>query len=96
LTAFFNLLTSCLLGWLLTVYSEGLISKESRRDDTVGAMFGDLVGGLVASCCGCGGCVVFQSVGVVVVVVVVVVECPTLVAPEVQSWICRIGSVLQW
>ena len=86
--AFFNLLTSCLLGWLLTVYSEGLISKESRRDDTVGAMVGALVGGLAC----CGSRVVFQSVGVAVVVV----EHPMLVAPEVQSWICRIGSVLQW
>ena len=84
--AFFNLLTSCLLGWLLTVCSEGLISKESRSDDTVGAMVGDLVGGLVIACC--GGCVVSQSVGVVVV------EYPMPVAPEVQGWICGIGSVV--
>ena len=70
------------------MHSEGLISKESRSDDTVGAMVGDLVGGLVGACC--GGCVVSQLVGVAVVVV----ECPMLVAPEVQSWICRIGSVV--
>ena len=77
LTAFFNLLTSCRLGWLLTVHSEGLISKESQSADTVGAMVGVLGGGLVGACCGGGA--LSQSV--------VVVEHPMPVALEVQDWI---------
>ena len=38
LIAFLSLLISDLVGWALIMYSDGLVSKESLRADTVGAM----------------------------------------------------------
>ena len=58
--------------------TDDLISKESRGTDAVGAMVGDLVGGLDGACF--RGAVVSQSD--------VVVEHPMPVAPEVQDWCC--------
>ena len=53
LIAFFNLLISDLVGWEPTMYSDGLVSKESLRADMVGAMLvGVVVGAVVGACCG--------------------------------------------
>ena len=60
--AFLSFLTSDLVGWEPTMCSDGLVSKESLRDDTVSAMVvGEVVGACVGTCCGgrwmsCGWC----------------------------------------
>ena len=52
--AFLSLLISDLVGWDPTMYSDGLVSKESLREDTVGAMVTGAVvlGAVVGACCG--------------------------------------------
>jgi len=54
LIAFLSLLISDLVGWDPTMYSDGLVSKESLREDTVGAMVTGAVvlGAVVGACCG--------------------------------------------
>ena len=54
LIAFLSLLTSDLVGWEPTMCSDGLVSKESLRDDTVGAMVTGAGAGVVNGAC-CGG-----------------------------------------
>ena len=48
LIAFLSFLTSALMGWTLTMHSDSLVSKESQRSNTVGAMVAVMVG----ACCG--------------------------------------------
>ena len=52
--AFLSLLISDLVGWDPTMHSDGLVSKESLRADTVGAMVTRAVvlGAVDGACCG--------------------------------------------
>ena len=53
LIAFFNFLTSALVGWEPTMHCDGLVSKESLREETVGAMVtGAGAGVAIGACCG--------------------------------------------